>query len=129
MRFTALLILLAASQAMAQRGDNWDFLSDPSVFRDVHGMLPAYLKAKAFAFLDERQQKVATDFDAGGPEDSSAVRPRAHSQLPGRAAGSHAAQSTRDWQPRSGQLPHREDHLREPRGILRHRESLPAEDG
>jgi cephalosporin-C deacetylase-like acetyl esterase len=59
MHFSALLILLAASSAMAQRVDNWDFLSDPSVFRDVHGMLPAYLKAKAFALLDERQQKVA----------------------------------------------------------------------
>jgi hypothetical protein len=59
MGFSALLILLVASSAMAQRADNWDFLSDPSVFRDVHGMLPAYLKAKAFALLDERQQKVA----------------------------------------------------------------------
>src|SRR5215471_18780587 len=59
MRFTTLLILLAVSPAMAQRADNWDFLSDPSVLRDVHGMLPAYLKAKAFALLDERQQKVA----------------------------------------------------------------------
>jgi hypothetical protein len=44
---------------MGQRADNWDFLSDASVFGDVHGMLPAYLKAQAFALLDERQQKVA----------------------------------------------------------------------
>src|SRR5260370_32284512 len=59
MRFTPLLILLAALQVMAQRVDNWDFLSDSSVFRDVHGMLPAYLNAKPAALLDERQQKVA----------------------------------------------------------------------
>src|SRR5437016_5046630 len=59
MRFTALLILLAAPSAMAQRADNWDFLSDPSSFHDIHGMLPAYLKAKAFALLDQRQQAIA----------------------------------------------------------------------
>jgi cephalosporin-C deacetylase-like acetyl esterase len=58
MRLHLLLILLALP-AMGQRADNWDFLSDASVFRDVHGMLPAYLKAKAFALLDERQQKIA----------------------------------------------------------------------
>jgi cephalosporin-C deacetylase-like acetyl esterase len=59
MRVIWLLILLAALPAMAQRADNWDFLSDPSVFPDVHGMLPAYLKAKAFALLDQRQQQIS----------------------------------------------------------------------
>src|SRR5215470_15909372 len=59
MRFITLLLLLAVSSAIAQRGDNWDFLSDPSVFPDVHGMLTAYLRAKAFALLDERQQKIS----------------------------------------------------------------------
>ena len=39
-------------------GRHWNFLSDPSVFRDVHGVLPAYLKEKAFALLDERQRKI-----------------------------------------------------------------------
>jgi cephalosporin-C deacetylase-like acetyl esterase len=58
MRFT-LLILLAASSAVAQRTDQWDFLSDPSVYPDIHGTLPAYLRAQAFALLDEREQKVA----------------------------------------------------------------------
>src|SRR5215469_3784915 len=59
MRFSSLLILLAASSAIAQRADNWDFLSDPSVFPEIHGMLTAYLRAKAFALLDERQQKIS----------------------------------------------------------------------
>ena len=53
------LILLAALPALAQKSESWDFLTDPSVFPDVHGMLPAYLKSKAFALLDERQQKIA----------------------------------------------------------------------
>src|SRR5215472_2131909 len=59
MRFSSLLILLAASSAIAQRADNWDFLSDPSVYPDIHGMLPAYLRAAANSLLDEREQRVA----------------------------------------------------------------------
>jgi cephalosporin-C deacetylase-like acetyl esterase len=58
MRFT-FLILLAASCAVAQRTDQWDFLSDPSVYPDIHGTLPAYLRAQASALLDEREQKIA----------------------------------------------------------------------
>jgi hypothetical protein len=59
MRFASFLLLLVASPLMAQRADNWDFLSDPSVFPEIHGMLNAYLRAKAFALLDERQQKIS----------------------------------------------------------------------
>src|SRR5713226_5621432 len=59
MKLSVLLIVLSAPLAMGQKSDNWDFLSDPSAFRDVHGMLPAYLKSKAFALLEERQQKVS----------------------------------------------------------------------
>ena len=42
-----LLLSIAAMTLAAQSGNQWDFLSDPSVFRDVHGMLGAYLKQKA----------------------------------------------------------------------------------
>ena len=59
MKFPVLLILFAALPAVAQKTDNWDFLSDPSVFGDVHGMLPAYLKNRAFALLDEREMNVS----------------------------------------------------------------------
>jgi cephalosporin-C deacetylase-like acetyl esterase len=59
MKIQFLLILLMAGPALAQRGDEWNFLSDPSIFRDVHGMLPAYLKEKAFALIDERQRAIA----------------------------------------------------------------------
>jgi cephalosporin-C deacetylase-like acetyl esterase len=59
MKILIFLILLISAPALAQRGDEWNFLSDPSVFRDVHGMLPAYLKEKAFALIDERQRAIA----------------------------------------------------------------------
>src|SRR5215471_12980777 len=59
MRFTSLLILLAASTALAQRADQWDFISDPSIYPDIHGTLPAYLRAQANALLDERELKVS----------------------------------------------------------------------
>jgi cephalosporin-C deacetylase-like acetyl esterase len=59
MKFPLFWILFAALPAVGQRTDNWDFLADPSMFRDVHGMLPAYLKSKAFALLDERQRTVS----------------------------------------------------------------------
>lgn len=52
-------LFLAAPQAPAQRGEDWNFLSDPSIFHDVHGMLPAYLKEKAFALIDQRQRSIA----------------------------------------------------------------------
>jgi cephalosporin-C deacetylase-like acetyl esterase len=52
-------ILLAGRVAVAQSPDDWNFLSDPSVFRDVHGVLPAYLKDKANALLDERERTIA----------------------------------------------------------------------
>jgi len=54
-----LLILLAAAAACAQPRDEWNFLSDPSVLHDVHGMLPAYLKEKAFALIDARGRAIA----------------------------------------------------------------------
>jgi cephalosporin-C deacetylase-like acetyl esterase len=59
MQPTLFLILLAAAPVFAQSGDDWNFLSDPSIFRDVHGMLPAYLKDKAAALLDDRQRAIA----------------------------------------------------------------------
>lgn len=46
-------------RAGAQSASEWDFLSSASVFHDIHGELPAYLKGKAFALLDERQRAVA----------------------------------------------------------------------
>ena len=58
-RLFLMVFLLAAAPALAQRTDDWNFLSDASIFRDVHGMLPAYLKEKAFALLDARQREVA----------------------------------------------------------------------
>src|SRR4051794_13874863 len=59
MKPTLLLLLLAAAPAIAQPADPWNFLSDPSVFRDVHGTLPAYLKEQAAALLDGRQRAIA----------------------------------------------------------------------
>src|SRR6476620_7250444 len=53
------MIFFAVALCLAQTGNQWDFLSDPSVFRDIHGMLGAYLKQKAFALLDERARAVA----------------------------------------------------------------------
>src|SRR5260370_30902331 len=56
-------IILLASMfgvlATAQTRNEWDFLTDLSFFRDVHGMLPAYVKVKAFALLDQRELTVA----------------------------------------------------------------------
>jgi cephalosporin-C deacetylase-like acetyl esterase len=59
MKFTLIAILLTAPVAVAQSADDWDFLSDASIFRDVHGALPAYLKNKAGALLDERERAIA----------------------------------------------------------------------
>jgi cephalosporin-C deacetylase-like acetyl esterase len=56
---TLIAVLLAAPAAVAQSGDDWNFLSDASIFRDVHGALPAYLKNKAGALLDERERAIA----------------------------------------------------------------------
>ena len=56
-----IVLILASISAMVParaQPSQWDFLSDPSVFRDIHGMLPAYLKGKAFALLEDRQQAV-----------------------------------------------------------------------
>ena len=57
--FPLIAILLAAPAAVAQSADDWNFLSDASIFRDVHGTLPAYLKNKANALLDERERAIA----------------------------------------------------------------------
>jgi cephalosporin-C deacetylase-like acetyl esterase len=56
---TVLAILFAAPAAVAQSGDDWNFLSDPSVFRDSHGALSSYLKNKAGALLEERERAIA----------------------------------------------------------------------
>src|ERR1051326_4808144 len=59
MKLAVFLILFTTLPVIAQRADNLDFLSDASVFRDIHGMLPAFLRERAFTLLDERQQKIA----------------------------------------------------------------------
>jgi len=59
MKAIFLSLLLAAIPVFAQPAETWNFLSDPSIFRDVHGTLPAYLKGKAAALLDERERKIA----------------------------------------------------------------------
>src|SRR5215471_18659081 len=59
MKTTIFFILATSGLAFAQSNESWNFLSDASVFRDVHGVLPAYLKAQASALLDERQRKIA----------------------------------------------------------------------
>jgi cephalosporin-C deacetylase-like acetyl esterase len=60
MQSTLFLILLSVAPVFAQSGDGWSFLSDPSIFRDVHGMLPSYLKDKAAALLDDRRRAIAS---------------------------------------------------------------------
>src|SRR4051794_37552694 len=60
MKAVCFLLLLAAAPAFAQPPETWNFLSDPSVFRDVHGTLPTYLKDKAAALLGERERKIAS---------------------------------------------------------------------
>jgi cephalosporin-C deacetylase-like acetyl esterase len=55
----AAVLLLAAAPLCGQSREDWNFLSDPSIFPDVHGMLPAYLKEKAFALIDQRQHAIA----------------------------------------------------------------------
>ena len=59
MRLAILFLFLSGSSLLAQSDETWNFLSDPSVFSDVHGVLPAYLKQKAFALLEERQRNIA----------------------------------------------------------------------
>ena len=56
---TLALLIASVAPAFAQKADEWNFLSDPSIFRDVHGMLPGYLKDKAFALIDDRRQTIA----------------------------------------------------------------------
>jgi cephalosporin-C deacetylase-like acetyl esterase len=53
------LILLTAAAAAAQTSEELNFVSGLTEFRDVRGMLPAYLKSKAFELLQERRQKIA----------------------------------------------------------------------
>src|SRR4051812_35196868 len=56
---TLFVILSAAKSALAQSADDWNFLSDPSIFRDVHGEVPGYFKDKAAALLDAREGAIA----------------------------------------------------------------------
>jgi cephalosporin-C deacetylase-like acetyl esterase len=53
------LILLTAAAAAAQTSEELNFVSGLTEFRDVRGMLPAYLKSKAFELLQERRQRIA----------------------------------------------------------------------
>jgi cephalosporin-C deacetylase-like acetyl esterase len=55
----AVLLLLTAVSLSAQNPTEWNFLSDSSVFRDIHGMLREYLNHKAMALLEARRQSVA----------------------------------------------------------------------
>ncbi len=58
MRSILLLFLLAVARASAQTPE-WDFLSNASVFPDVHGMLGTYLKDKAAGLIESRQRSIA----------------------------------------------------------------------
>ncbi len=51
--------LLAAAPTFAQIIERWDFLSDASVFRDVHGMFARFLYTQALALLDNRQKAIS----------------------------------------------------------------------
>ncbi len=55
MRTIFLFVALTAC-ALAQRTEEWNFLSSDSMFQDPHGMLSAYLDAKAEALLEQRRQ-------------------------------------------------------------------------
>src|SRR5258707_6709654 len=54
-----LVLLASLPLAFGQKQEESNFLSDPSVFKDIRGILPAYLKGKAFTLLDERRKAVA----------------------------------------------------------------------
>ena len=51
--------LLASAPGLCQRAEEWDFLADPSVFLDVHGMLVRYLNAQALPLIEERRTAIA----------------------------------------------------------------------
>lgn len=51
----ALLVLALAEPVAAQ---DWNFLASDSMFQDPHGMLTAYLEAKAEGFLNQRRRAV-----------------------------------------------------------------------
>src|SRR5436305_7815777 len=51
--------LVLSAAAFGQPASEWNFLSDASVFHDVHGILPEYLNEKAFALLEQRQRAIA----------------------------------------------------------------------
>src|SRR5690242_17524107 len=61
MRSTHILVLalLAVLPAAPQTANQWDFLSDPSRFPDIHGTLRAYLRERASSLLDERAREVS----------------------------------------------------------------------
>ena len=50
--------LLAVVPGLGQAADEWDFLADPSVFLDVHGMLVRYLNAQALGLIEERRKAI-----------------------------------------------------------------------
>jgi cephalosporin-C deacetylase-like acetyl esterase len=52
------LFLIFVACASAQRSSEWNFLSSDSMFQDPHGMLNAYLSAKADALLEQRQHTI-----------------------------------------------------------------------
>ena len=56
-RRTLAFLFLTAS-AFAQRTDEWNFLTTDSIFQDPHGILSAYLDAKAEALLEQRRRAI-----------------------------------------------------------------------
>jgi cephalosporin-C deacetylase-like acetyl esterase len=52
------LFLAFTTAALAQRTEEWNFLASESMFQDPHGMLSAYLDAKAEALLQQRRQTI-----------------------------------------------------------------------
>jgi cephalosporin-C deacetylase-like acetyl esterase len=59
-RELALCIAMLFVMAGAGVAQEWDFLTSDSMFQDPHGMLTAYLRSKAEAYLDQRRRLVET---------------------------------------------------------------------
>ncbi len=52
------LSLLAVAPSFAQSASQWDFLSDPSIFKDVHGILTRSLYEQALSLLEKRHSEI-----------------------------------------------------------------------
>src|SRR5579885_977576 len=59
-RELALCVAILFGMAGTGVAQEWDFLTSDSMFQDPHGMLTAYLRSKAEAYLDQRRRAVET---------------------------------------------------------------------